>query len=719
MAEPVANFARNAAPGGLVAQDDRGKDVMKRNRALIGAVLLAGLHASSAKAWDDYPGPQLPGIDGIVVGDFDGNGTREAAVGAQSQPYYYFSGSALLAVLGAGSGGTLGLRAMSMLPTPMKGPLVLARREGAADRLAAVVGSDASSQILVLGGVPLRILKTIEAPLLQRVAAVADVDADGRAEIVGLAGTSPWSDLHPVVLDYETGALEWTGADVASGIGVAQLDADAALELIVAGTPGRIVDGATHAAEWTYPSGFEGKIVAGRFDANPSVAGFAVANSGGRVQIFRSQPYSPVSEFRTDDSMLTAAEVVHVTPGGPDLIAVGGWRASIYDPRSGQRIAQIPVADGNVRALSSGDIDADGHEELVVGADSRLQATDLVTMASDYAQASESGPHVAVAVGDVSGTGSEQVVYLTGGGSPSDKSTLRVLDAASGTRLRARADALNPWTHEPPQIALAQFDGDPQKEIVVAGADMYQGEVAVLDGMTLADQWRVGGYGSIFDGTSIRAVSVVDANADGVPEVVVATFAGRLVVLDGRTGALIWQSVTLDGATPPSLAVFTSSGHPRAAIARGTGLYLFDIGSRLLVASAKAAAPLIGIWRWGDAAACRIAAVDEDAVLTIHRCDTLDALGQHLLPEGTVFFRPLDPLGMRFIAASGPYLYEITPDDQAIALSDALGGLLGAANSGIVRNGSDAQHFDVIIGSDYMVTRRQVGLDALFANGFD
>lgn len=695
--------------------------MMRHRGALIGAVLLAGLHTMAAKGWDDYPGLQASGIAGVVMGDFDGNGKREVAIGGQPEPYYSNS-YAMLGVLGANSSGALGLRSISMLPTPVNGALVLAAREGSADRLAVAVGSDVTAQILILGGIPLRIVRTIEAPLVQRVIAVADIDADGRPEIVALAGTSPWNDSHLTVLDYQTGAVEWVGSDMATDVGIAQLDGDAALEMIVAGTPGRIIDGATHAVEWTYPSGFVSKIVVGRFDANPAVVGFAVTSpNSNRVQVFRSQPYSPVSEFYTSGTGIgiSAAAVVHTSAGGPDQIAFGVGGVSIYDPRTGQRITQVPYSYDGVMALSAGDIDGDGHEELVSGASSRIQATDLVTANIDYVEASDPGPHSAVAIGDLSGTGVEQVAYLTNSTSQ-QRSVLRVLDAASGARLRKQDAVMNSWTREPPQIAIAQLDSDPQKEIIVAGANMYSGEVAVIDGVSLADQWRVGGYNSVFGDASVRALAIIDANGDGTPDVAVATSTGRVVVLDGRSGALLWQSVTLDGTTPPSLAVtHEASGKSRLGVTRGKGLYVFDMSSHLLVASTKSTAPLVGVWSWGEASACRIATLDEAAVATIYRCDTLNVEAQRLMPTGTVFFRPLDQQGRRFMAASGAYLYEVAPDGSAVAISGAMGDHLGATNSGIVRNGSDAQHFDVIIGSDYMVTRRQIGLDAIFAYGFD
>ena len=231
----------------------------------------------------------------------------------------------------------------------------------------------------------------------------------------------------------------------------------------------------------------------------------------------------------------------------------------------------------------------------------------------------------------------------------------------------------------------------------------------------------MGGYGSVFDGASIRALTTIDANGDGTPDVLVATSAARVVVLDGRNGTVLWQSVTLTGSTPPSIvALRTSAGAPRVAVARGAGLYVFDLATHLLAASTKTAAGVIGLAQWGgDGAACRLGALDAAAVVSIHRCDSLDLDGQRLMPEGTVFFRPADAQASRFIAASGARLYEVAPDGTATTMSGTLGNQLGAGNNGLLVPQPDKQHFDLVIGSDYMVTRRLIGLDAMFANGFD
>ncbi len=697
------------------------------------AALLVGTTfplASSATTWRDYPGFFGPGHAGIVIGDFDGNGTLEAVVSGRTKHNWPLRGTHFLAVLSADSTGRLGIATASSWPIELQGPMILAPRSGSSDRLVVVAsdGNHSANKILILGGLPLRVLHSIEAPLVQRVTAIADVDGDGSLDIVALASLySLPGEYDPVILDYQTGAVKWAGNYKVSDIGVAQLDDDPALELIMASTPGRIVDGATHALELTYPSGFGTRILVGRF-GNDGRTGFAIAATGSSyVQVFQSLPYSPTREFAV--GWIETATVLHRGTSQSDLIAVGNSGSgglAVYDPSTGQRLAGIENREYGVNALAVGDIDGDGRKELVFGAgganepNSKLRAVDLDTLSDDYEQSVETGPYSALARGDLQGGGSDQIVYTTYGlAFGNEGRRIHVLDAANGKRLRTRENAFQMGQIEAPHLAVAQLDGDAQLEIIIATEDPHP-IIAVLDGKTLADQWRAGLNPVVFDGAKVQSLSIIDVNGDGTLDVVAATFATRVVILDGRNGALLWKSVTLEGSTPPSIATFHADpGAPRVAISRGTGLYVFDLANHLLTASIATADNVIGIWQWGEGAACRLGALDESAVVTIHLCTTLAIEGQRLMPEGSVFFRPLDAQANRFIAASGNHLYEVTPNGNAIKISEPLGIQLGAHNLGEVRPGADAQHFDVVVGSEYMVTRIQVGLDGIFVDSFD
>jgi len=707
---------------------------MKIRWLLAAIVLPVATWTSQASAWEDYPGFLGPGYAGIAIGDFNGDGKQEVAVTGYANGNYvwYPIAESLLAILNSdASTHRLGISSITPWLQPLSGPLIPAPKEGGADRLAVVGGSGATAQILILGGVPLQVTRIIQAPFVTQVTAIADVDGDGLTEIVALANPSGYGDAYPTVLDYASGTVKWTSATAATDVGVAQLDGDAALELVFASTPGQIVDGATHAVEWSYPSGFGSRVLVGRFGADSKVGIAAMSQWGNAVQIFQSQPYSPVTQFSVGE--VAAAAVARLSPQGADEIAIGNgqWGSvSVYDPRTGQALVSSPNPEHGVSALAVDDIDGDGHAEVVYGAgltstgEDTLRVVDLATGATDFSQNDESAPYSSIARGDLAGGGSDQVVYATQGSNSGYGGTVvRVLDAASGRRLRERVDVMKLFDGTQPSIAVGQFDADAQNEIVIAGTQYSDGSVALLDGATLADQWRVGNIQiPAYAFVSVQALALVDVNGDGTPDVVTATSASRIVVLDGKDGSLLWQSVTLNGDTPPTLAVLppANGSAPKMAIGRGAGLYVFDLGSHLLTASVSTMASVTALKQWGADANCRIGALDRDSIITVYSCDTLTPTGQQVMPEDTVFFRTLDGAGTHYLAAAGPYFYEIKPDGAAVVISRELGFSLGAGNRGLVGpSGNDGQHIDVITGSDYMVTRTVVALDAIFANGFD
>ena len=71
-----------------------------------------------------------------------------------------------------------------------------------------------------------------------------------------------------VAYSLTSGAQLWSapvGTSYYASLHVAQLDADPALEIVLSGMPGTIVDGATRATEWAYKDGFAQLLEHGRF----------------------------------------------------------------------------------------------------------------------------------------------------------------------------------------------------------------------------------------------------------------------------------------------------------------------------------------------------------------------------------------------------------------------------------------------------------------------
>ena len=702
-------------------------------------LLLGGLafHAvesfASTVLWEDYPGFSGPGYAGIVTGDFDGNGSVEAAVPGFAFPGFSPTGTNLVSLIADTGAGLPGVTSVSRLPGSLARPLALVPNSGGADSFAAVMNSGELPQVVVMSGVPLGITRTFSVPFLQKIFAIADVDADGELELVGRLGVvfQPSETGYPVVVDFETGAIEWTGPEVVHDVAVAQMDADPALEMVFAGSPGRVVDGVSHANEWSYPAGFARRVVTGRFDADPSLPGFAVIGAQSII-VFRTNPYTPVRQI--DTVPIRVAQPIRLIGANNDYIALGstGGRVEVIDPRTGAtRFARNHDGSG-ISDVALADFNADGAMELIFGTDMDSTARDVLHVVDFASQqdvlvsGAEEGPYSAVAEGEIEPSASRRVAYLSFESGSGDGPELRILDAVTGERLRRRASVLGMWGTRTPSIALAQLDGDPQLEILVANSAGYSGMVVALDGVDLQDQWRVGGADSVLDYAPVHSIAVQDVDEDGDMDVVAglakfaATPTGRIIALDGATGGIIWQAAELAGFGPVLVsAVQKGDGSPAIVAARDTAVYLLSAATGSLLDSMATSFPIVGMTQWGTGAACRIAVIGENDRVEIFRCDTLELVRRFNMPFGIQMFRALDAEGTRFLVTSGESMLEVTADGRSAVISGPLGYGLGFANGGIVRLDPDGVRIDAILGSDYKVTRLRTELDLLFGHGFD
>lgn len=676
--------------------------------------------------WADYPGLHGPGHAGIQIGDFDGNGAVEAAVSAYAFPGFSISGSQLLAVLAAGDEG-LRVRHVTVIPgEKLVGPLTPAPEESGADRLVAVLaGSDplnpSPNRIVILGEVPLRILRSIPAPGIIAARDVADIDGDGQLEMLALASGSTWSDRFPAVLDYVTGSIKWVGSVGVPDARAAQLDDDAPMEIILAGTPGSVIDGSSHGVEWTWPAGFGEKVLVGRFAdaATPTFATYAAWS--GAVQIFRAQPYSSIGDIPT--GQIDAAAVIRMNDA--DQIGIGDGQLGsvhVHDPRTGATLFTVENPEHGVSALAGGDLDGDSSVEIVYGAGLSstgwdiLRVVDTATSTNKYYQADEVGPHVAITRGDFSGTGRDELAYLT----TATRSnvwgpTLRVLDAATGRRLRSRMAAIPSSDGRTPLMASLQIDDDPQLELVVVSSNLYTPTIFVVDGLTLDIQWSV----PVADGGHLTSMDTLDIDGDGVQDIVVATSAGFMRAVNGIDGSTLWQSDTFSGTSTPLLTAFApDSGAPHVILARDNVVRVFNLSSGLVETLAEPAAATVAMTRWGDGQACRVGVLGADNAMRVLGCLDLVEHDQFEFPAGSVFFRPFSHLGFRFVAASRGRVYGVD-GIGAMFMSGMLGDNLGAGNQGIVTSQGGGGSFELFIGSQHMVARVGFGLDRIFANGFD
>lgn len=596
------------------------------SRWCAGLILLSVASVATAQVeadWTRYPGFFRPGYAGIATADLDGDGHDEAIVSGTGGGSYAPLSSNFLAVLSY-DGGTPSTFRVSYLRHVALGETLVgtpakARPIGAShDDIYATVQDASGTRLLRFGGAHLDPISSITVPASFRLAGVADLDADGQLEAYGVSTPAGASGYAATVLDAATGAVEWidSNAHQYTTIAAGQLDGDPALELVVSGTPGRVIDGATHAVDWSYPAGFPdgAPIAIGNFRGTTADREFAVVSSNGSLtgtaQIFSTSPsYGLASTFAVGQVQVVGA--VDVNGDQVDELVVGeGQSGGVngYSTSNGSLAFSLPGIDSGTSAIATGDLDGKPGMELVYGSGLDSTGRDVLRVVSLAAgtpvlfeSADEGGPHSSVALADLDQDGFLEAIYASReSNSAYDGPDLVIADALTGVTLRRKNGVLRPTGGNPgPSIRVANLDADLQPEIIIGLGSFYTAEVIALDGLNLATQWDVMlGNGVVYDLALLPTVG-------GPPNVVAAIgtnllqFAGgQAVLLDGASGNLMWRSAAFQQSADPRLAIgnFDDDAASEVALSIGTTIAFLDAASGMTDRQQLAGGTLIGQW---------------------------------------------------------------------------------------------------------------------------
>lgn len=693
---------------------------MRTRFLLLGTILLGAsaiAHAAIPPSWTRYPGFLSPGHAGMVGADINGDGVRELVTTANGS----------LALLNRKPGGGFEIVSMRAMESgeSLSGRIQrLPGTDGGPDSILAAVYTtqatllitfsgrnfDRVSQVTVVGGFALQSL--------------ADIDADGTLEAIGTFGSS--SSMGPAVIDVGTGTTEWQDAAYAGmSLSAGQLDADSQLELIASGNsgsgtvPGKILDGVSHAVQWTYPDGFRGNVVVGNFSP-ASGNEFVLVDSWGYSKLFVSSPqFSPISELNTGE--VQAIAVADVSNDGYEdiILGAGQWgEVVIYSPKDWSTVATITNPEHGTSAVVVDDFDGLPGLELAFGSGLTSSGTDLLRMVSLpsgsilFNQTDEIGPHSSVLFADLDGDGNDELVYATHESlSGYSGANLVVLNATTGQELRRRLNVLEPWgANFGLKIRAANIDGDPQLELLLGSGITYSAKVRAIDGLTLADQWIV----DLGDGV-VSEMIVTDANADAVPDLAVVN-GGRVYLLNGIQGSEIWHSVSFNvsGSVTLSAGNLDADANIEIAFGTGTNLYVIDPISQIVDRIQTLPSNVIGQLVESYEGACYHVLISADRLRRNH-CASGAEHSSRLFSVVSVMAKPVETSFGKVVLSDGQRIY-IDENFDTVAFSSVLGPSLGAGNRAAVN--LKGPWIDVYAGGMNGVSKVRFSSE-LFSAGFE
>ncbi|MGE3616497.1 MAG: FG-GAP-like repeat-containing protein [Gemmatimonadales bacterium] len=269
--------------------------------------------------------------------------------------------------------------------------------------------------------------------------------------------------------------------------------------------------------------------------------------------------------------------------GAADVIAgaPGRDRAYVYSGRNGKVLFTLAAADSGERfgnaAASAGDIDQDGHPDLIVGAPGAAKGAGRV-----YLFSGRNGARLATIEGEAAGDGLGSIVagaragrgtpFLAGapGAGPGRAGRVLVYDARTRkVRFTIDADSTGAALGAMFTSLVGDVDGDKVPDVYAAdfsnsGNGPGSGRIYVHSGKDGRRLYRFTGENP-GDGFGIGSADAGDVNRDGYDDLVVgawqyggaAASGGRVYVYSGKDGSLLR---TITGRVPGETFGFDATG---------------------------------------------------------------------------------------------------------------------------------------------------------------
>jgi hypothetical protein len=673
---------------------------------------------------EQIPGFLAPGIAGVVVADFDRDGRDEVAfTGLQSSDRYYTGDDAsqsgiVIIVRYDAANASYGLAQTLISDMPR---LVGLARDGAATPGLVAVSRDGIVAHYV--GWPLTMVSHVSLGRPVETMRVGDVDGDGRAEVVVADSANGMA-----AYDLETGALKKSyDGRFASSIELAQLDADPALEIILAGTPGLIVDGATNATDWQDAGGFGPLLAAGHILADQG-DGFIAAQDWDYLSGYRGQPYSPIWSVKSQFS--NGVDTADIDGDGIDEILYSGYYGGFFaviDALTQAVRMQAPYAP--IRHMGAARMQGTSAWQFAFGETLNSSGGDTAEIISEqgdseFALHEESAPFSVTGTDDVDGDGAADAVWISAySDARYDGGKIHVYDPATGAerwQSHLLIGGVELLYQSLSAAAVARLRPLGPADIVVADVGLFTGaEIRIVDGSTR--QVTLSNTDTGLDRT-IDHLAIVDGS-DG-PQIL-ATANGSAIgvgLYDGSDLHTLWTE-TLDASFGEGIndlqPLTGDAGSQVFLLAAPDALVAYDIGARGVAWSRPGPVASAAVLHLSDGTPV-IGALGATGRLQLLTIDGMTTLADFSIGEsepGAV--REIAGAPGKAVACIDRRIVELDLDAQTIAAQSPWIGGLACAIGNLVLSAAQGGKTHIRLGSLAGVFDLDLAGPQIFSDGFD
>lgn len=656
--------------------------------------------------------------------DIDGDGLQDLVFAGTS-------GSPVLLAVGRRADGSVGIKMAKVVADDGNLARVLAWNAAGVNHILTV---SANGMVRDYSGWPLVEQRHFDLAINAVAAAVGDIDNNGSDDL--LVGSAGFLFAYSLT----NGQPEWNYP--ISGIrdvAAAQLDADPALEIILAGpVPGIVIDGAIGSTDWQYIDGFGTQLATGSLLSGGGTQ-WVAASDWNLFTVFRASPWSPIWSGSTSQDIGGIA-TANLDNNGRDAILQGDgqWgQVHVIDPDTHNERFQIPNEGYGIGAVVGADLDGDGKDEIAFASNQAPEGKPLLTIAGGQSGSVGwqffpiDGPFIATALGDVDGDGHMELVAA--GGVGNGDGTISIFDAETGAEeWRSPTKVLD--VNDPLYLAVTKIELVPHAEtqgmdIVLAGGTEYAGRITVLDGMTHSIRLQIGGFSSgPMLWRSLKDLALVDFDSDGILDYVAATEpvsvmanGALLQVFSGDTGGTLWTSVSMGSVNSGLNGVLVaggSSGKQLIAVLPDS-LRAYDSSTGLL--SWTIAIPNNGAFLVPNGENGAEIGVFQDAgEVTFYSASTQALIRSYSMPAP---LRAMSALGgdlHTLVAASADALTLVDGESGSILAATDYLGPFPAQGSRIAVAANSTSSWTIASGTEAALYRFRLNLtDVIFANSFE